>query len=34
MVNELVMAPAVLSTLIAYPSEPPLGAVTAQGPIT
>src|SRR5215831_19929964 len=34
MVNELVMAPLVLSTLIAHPLEPPLGAVIAQGPIT
>src|SRR5215471_14620210 len=34
MVNELVTAPLVLSTLIAHPLEPPLGAVMAQGPIT
>jgi hypothetical protein len=34
MANELVTAPPVLSTLIAHPLEPPLGAVMAQGPIT
>src|SRR5215471_20096901 len=34
MVNELVTAPLVLSTLIAHPLEPPLGAVMAHGPIT
>src|SRR5262249_40290711 len=34
MVNELVMAPLVLSTLIAHPLDPPPGAVMAQGPIT
>ena len=33
-VNELVTAPLVLSTLIAHPLEPPLGAVMAHGPIT
>src|SRR5215472_1143152 len=34
MVNELVTPPLVLSTLIAHPLDPPLGAVMAQGPIT
>src|SRR5262252_8805833 len=34
MVKELVTAPPVLSTLIAHPLDPPLGAVMAQGPIT
>ena len=33
-VNELVIPPLGLSTLTAYPVEPPLGAVMAHGPIT